>query len=93
MKTIYKYELDITDVQEIETYIDYKPLSVQFQRGKLCLWMAVDTDTSPIDAMVVIYGTGNPADEMNNYKYVGTVQVPEGTPSFQPLVWHVFIEK
>lgn len=41
-KTIYKYPLDVTDVQEIKLPVGAEILTVQAQNGTLCLWALVD---------------------------------------------------
>lgn len=84
-ETIYKYQLEITDVQNVVMPKDAKILSVQVQLGALCLWAAVETSNKPKSRNIWIYGTGNPALGVMNKRHIGTVQ--DG-----PLVWHVFEE-
>lgn len=83
MKTIYKYELDITDVQVIRPPAAAHFLEVAFQQDKLFVWALVNTDYKPHDRVIKIYGTGNPI-ESGTGLYIGTVHAPNG------LVWHVF---
>jgi hypothetical protein len=93
MRTIHKYELDITDVQTIELPFYAEMLTIQEQRDKLVMWCIVDTedDTEPRTFHVV--DTGNPMPEPEDegwpkgLAYCGTVQTKGGR-----LVWHVFTE-
>lgn len=82
---IYKFPLEITDEQFITAPKDSVPLSVQFQKRQLCLWMIKGTSV-PTLFKVYIVGTGNPFDKTNK-KFVGTAQELDGR-----LVWHIFTE-
>ena len=53
MKAIYKYPIQITDYQSIETYEDYFILSVKIQNGKPFIWVVVDTSQTKNN----LYGT------------------------------------
>lgn len=84
MKIIYKYELQVTDYQEIYPPKGFQILTVQMQRGVICLWALVD-NTQPTEMVsIAVVGTGNPFPWEPLWKYVGTVQQGEF------LVWHVF---
>ncbi len=90
MKTIYKYQLELTDKQIIKTYKNVEWLTVQLQHNTVCLWGVVDTDTCPQDAIIYIVGTGNPMPKFDKYspivlEYIGAVQQ-------NSLVWHIFSE-
>ena len=39
MKKIYKYELEITEIQTVEMPVGAEILCVQFQDEALCLWV------------------------------------------------------
>lgn len=82
MKTIWKYHLDITDVQQLIIPLPASLLTVGVQDGNLCVWALVDPDKTLMPVDIYIYGTGNPVRNAPG-KYVGTVQ-NEG------YVWHVF---
>lgn len=86
MQRIFKYELKVTGEQVIRTFKGYRPLSVQFQRDVLCLWMLIDDNSPECNVEVCIFGTGHPC-ENNGLTYVGTAQTVDGY-----LVWHVFVE-
>ena len=98
MKTIYKYSLTLTDHQLVAMPQGAQPLSIQFQRGQLCLWALVDTNAEMKQVDFFIRGTGHEVDFKVNvpgmvsigdpeqhFKFVGTVQAHGGA-----LVWHVF---
>lgn len=99
MFTIHKYYLNITDQEAIETHEGWKPLSVQFQKGCLCLWAMVNTKAPVVKRNTYVRGTGHDCDDLvirNDLvyrktvaRYVGTVQqaMPSGV-----LVWHVFAQ-
>lgn len=86
MKTIYKFELEITDDQTIDLYQDYYYLGVAEQNGTLCLWALVDTESAKVPMKIRIFGTGHPfREEANEYLVpLGSVVMREG------FVWHVF---
>lgn len=85
MKKIYKYELLLQDEQVVQ--IPHKPqiLSVQIQKGIICVWALVDTTYSDVAYIFEIIGTGNPVDNFIR-EYLGTVQ--DGS-----MVWHVFYRR
>ena len=93
MRTIYKYELAIADLQTIRTVRDCRVLHAGEQDGQLCLWCMVDTG-SPVSAIDVrIVGTGHPAGDLfdvlpgeADWRLVDTV-IAKGSA----LVWHVFV--
>jgi len=82
-ETIHKFPLAITDEQVIYAPPSARPLSVQFQRGVLCLWMRLDPTEILEQFTIRIYGTGNPIQSNDHEAFIGTVQ--DG-----PMVWHVF---
>ena len=87
MHAIYKYPLQITDVQRILVADPVRPLSVQVQRDGLCLWYEVRPDGPIRNVEVFITRTGHRFDGAlvdNDFVYVGTVQFQDA------LVWHVF---
>jgi hypothetical protein len=81
--TIYKYPLDLTDVQKVAMPTDARLLYVAMQNGQLTLWAHVDTDLFTAHRLIAVIGTGNPAPELDEGVYVGTAF--DG-----PFVWHVF---
>lgn len=84
MITIWKYPLEVTDVQEIIVPGEYEFLTVQMQNGSPMLWARVDTEVdSKSRVRIEICGTGNPASSKELTKYIATFQMG-------PLVFHVF---
>ena len=88
MNRIYKYELKITDVQEVLLPINSKILSIKEQNGLIQLWAFINpSETNFEKNRIYIFGTGNPIPE--NYEdliYIDTVIQEQ-------FVWHVFKEE
>lgn len=89
MSTIWKYELEVTDIQRVPMPAGARLLSVQGQpvgnATVLMLWAQVDPTQLDADRVIAIVGTGNPAPDVGDDTavYVGTAVCP-------PFVWHVF---
>jgi hypothetical protein len=84
MRTVWKYNIAIQDIQTIGIPSDPQPLCVQMQGAGLCVWFEVDTDRPLVRFRIGVVGTGNPLPEEWGWPYyIGTVQ--DG-----PLVWHVY---
>jgi len=98
MKIVWKYPIEVTDLQEVEMPQGSRILSVQVQKKLAvvgtgppksvydpCIWALVNTEERKmIRRLFRIYGTGKPVDEpVESLNYVGTFQ--QG-----PFVWHVF---
>lgn len=87
MKTIWKFPLEITDVQEIEMPHGAQVLTAQMQGMQLCVWAMVDDAIAATEKRAFwVHGTGNPikyAGELG--RYIGAVQMHSGM-----LIWHVF---
>jgi hypothetical protein len=92
MKKIYKYSLEVEDIQRILLPIDAKILTVQVQNEKPCLWALVDPENNTEARIIEIFGTGNLvsdyADISIEHIYIATFQLYEGK-----LVFHVFEQK
>ena len=83
-RTILKYPLQVTDRQTVALPRGAKVLSVQDQRGILCLWALVATDAEIVNVDIRIHGTGHELpDDASAYAHLGTVQQGQ-------YVWHVF---
>lgn len=82
---IWKFELAITDMQEVTMPDGAELLSVANQNGNLCLWAIVDPSKERRRRYIEIIGTGNPmpTDMGVDRKFIGTAVV-------NPFVWHVF---
>ena len=83
-KVIYKYLLEITDLQTVELPKSAEYLDIQFQDKTLVLWAVVDANDKEFRTdEITIIGTGNhfPNRAINHYK---TVQD-------NGFVWHIFL--
>jgi hypothetical protein len=92
MRAIYKYELEITDVQEILMLRDAELLHVAMQGEKLCLWAGVNPLHGPDDTEARrfrVAGTGHGIAE--GLTYVGTALDTRHTlgGASATYVWHV----
>ena len=86
MRRVFKYPLEVTDRQIIDTFAGWKPLSVQVQGEQVCLWAEVNDEATTACYRVFVHGTGHalhPGAEV----FVGTFQLMEGG-----LIFHVFAE-
>jgi len=87
MKTINKYELEITTRQTIKMPYDPEILYLGIENEKICLWALVDPGHKPENINIEIYGTGNPINsEIDIDNHLGTVQLNK-------VVLHVFESK
>lgn len=91
-KTIWKFELKVDDDQVVKMPKNAGILSVQTQanrhsplKASLCVWALVDPSAELCDVHFKVKGTGHPCDDLNGFKYIGTVQFHDGQ-----LVFHVF---
>jgi hypothetical protein len=82
MTTIWKYELDVTDIQAVPMPEGAVIRHVGQQNGQLCVWAEVNASAPSVDLLFEIIGTGNPMPARNR-TYRGSVQVGI-------FVWHVY---
>lgn len=87
---IYKYPLEITDIQYIAMPVDSRILSVGNQYGNVTLWAKVATEDQGATPMslvrIGIFGTGNILpDDLAGAIFIGTVITENGQ-----LIWHVW---
>lgn len=84
-KTIWKYSLQLTDLQSLSLPQGAEILTVQAQGGGLYLWAIVDPARETEERVIGIIGTGNPVITGGDIdrRYIATVQ--RGS-----FVWHVF---
>jgi hypothetical protein len=88
MKTIFKYEFNITDEFFLTLPKDAIVLTVQTQRNVPVLWALVDPEAPTENRYFALRGTGHNADDLEENKdahYVGTFQMQGGA-----LVFHLF---
>lgn len=85
MKTIWKFELRLTDDQAVEMPAGAELLTVQLQGDTPCLWAVVDPYAPPGRRRIYIRGTGHSLRLTDDTRYLGTVQLHGGI-----LVLHYF---
>lgn len=83
MIKIYKYPLELKDLNEIDMPEQAEILSVQIQNGIPCLWAKVNTDYPEEKRAIRIIGTGNSINPCEPLVFITTYQ-------FEGLVFHVF---
>ena len=89
LKKIYKYTLQIEDKQTLKLPEGSKILSVAEQNNSIVLYALVNTDTENVERVsVIIHGTGHPANDVEDYAFLGTVKLYGGD-----LMFHVFIKR
>lgn len=89
MKTIWKYPLEVVDLQTVKMPAGAQILTAQMQGSAstgvtLCLWALVQPDAPLTGCVIEILGTGHPAPDVPR-RHIGTVLMMQGA-----LVWHVF---
>ena len=90
MKKIYKYQLEVTDYQDIKVPVGAEFISVVSQRNDLVAYFLVDpTESDMLTKTFHIIGTGHPIydNDLIEYKFVGTYLTHGDN-----LVWHVFLK-
>ncbi len=85
MKTIWKYQLEVTVSQDILMPEGAVLLAVYEQHGTLCLWALVESNAAQETHQIRIVGTGHAYEGGGDY--LGTALTQGGS-----LVWHVFDE-
>lgn len=86
MKKIYKYQVLIADESELELPERAKILTFQAQNDEAYIWAIIDTDIKTIEKVKFrMFGTGHSIREIDGLKYIGTIQIYNGS-----LVWHLF---
>ena len=87
MTVIWKYELKINDVQEIDIPNHANILDVQVQNGKPCIWARVNSDHPLRRTTIHTIATGQEFEYSNMGAYLGSYQLNNGE-----LVFHVFVD-
>lgn len=83
-RTIHKYVLDLQGDWKIRAPEVFEPLSVQLQRGQICIWAIVDPQGEQRQHQFYVAGTGHPLrQDAAAQRFVGTVQQND-------FVWHIF---
>lgn len=87
MKAIYKYRLQPATTSFVSMPAGARLLHVGDQFGDLLVWALVD-GSAPWEAREFrVLGTGHPADNLDGFSHLGTVQQNGGM-----LVWHIFVK-
>ncbi|MBK7366058.1 MAG: hypothetical protein IPI97_14155 [Nitrosomonas sp.] len=81
---IFKYTLDLIDLQSLELPVGAKVLAVQVQNGNPQIWALVDENAQKEVRTFATYGTGHVVAN-NPCNYIGTYQLENGA-----FVFHVF---
>lgn len=82
---IWKFPLETIDEQSVTVPIINRPLCIQVNNGKPCLWMVVDPEAERVRVRIRVFGTGHPGVTAD-MDYIGTYQIEGGS-----LVFHVFL--
>lgn len=85
--TVWKYALDLVEVQELSMPVGATVLHVDEQFGVPCMWALVDPDAEVETRRFGVVGTGHPAPALSDGRHVGTFLMRGGE-----FVWHVFEE-
>lgn len=84
MKTIYKYELFVKELFEVQLPEDFEILTVHEQNGRPYMWVSHDLSKPVKTVRFTCRGTGHEYDSNDN-KYIGTAFCSFG------FVWHFFM--
>ena len=84
MKTVWKFEIGLTTIQELEIPKEARILSLQRQGhrkdDKICMWCLVDTEAETEKRTFFLLGTGEELPTGVKYEFVGTIQYFSGVP-------------
>lgn len=82
---IYKYQLSITETQNLELPIGAEILTAQNQHETACIWVFINKlQTTKETRTIKIFGTGQ-IIKSENLKYISTIQLDGGA-----YVFHIF---
>lgn len=70
--TIWKYPLQIEDIQEVEMPADAQVLCVEVQNGQPCLWAKIEITKLDAVYKIATVRTGYSADHAEGMRYIGT---------------------
>lgn len=82
--TIWKFILQLTDVQTLWVPEGTVFFHAAEQMGNLTLWGWVDSENPSEERTIAVVGTGNPAPRSYEAQHLGTVLASSG------FVWHIF---
>jgi hypothetical protein len=78
MRTVWKYELEVTDLQAHSIPEGGTVLCVQVQRGRPCVWVLVDSENPAKERIFRTFGTGHKIPENEKLDYIGSYQLYRG---------------
>lgn len=84
-KKIFKYELQILDIQIIDMPANAQILHVDVQSERICLWAVVEPTARLVPRRFHIVGTGHDMPKYVVLQHLGSVLMHQGT-----FVWHIF---
>jgi hypothetical protein len=85
MNTVYKYPLELAELQSIKLPYRAEVLKVAHDAGgQLCIWAQVDTTLPTVSTLITISGTGSPVPA--KHEFLDTVFDGQ-------FVWHVWMEE
>lgn len=90
MKTIWKYPLQVTDIQYLHLPENSTILSLQVQDGIPRVWVLLDDEElKESELEIYMFGTGHKVyADVEPTKFIGTFQLLHGN-----LVFHVFYKE
>lgn len=85
MKTVWKFKLELTDIQRIQIPACAQILTCQMQGDDMVLYAFLNPVMKPESRTIIIFGTGHEREEsdLHPYRYLATLQQ-------NGFVWHVF---
>lgn len=83
-RAIWKYEIPIQDRTELQMPTGADILSIQVQKGIICLWALVDPTAEKEGRVFHLIGTGRLFNK-HGLKYITSVQTHGDT-----FIWHLF---
>ena len=84
---VWKYPLEMKDLQHINIPVNAEILSVQVQQGVPTVWALVDPEGAEVDFAFRMVGTGHPIGYgIAHFTFLGTFQLQRIMDS----VWHVW---
>lgn len=83
MRTIWKYDVPITDEFELRMPVGWLVVSTGLDpQNRPCMWVDVDTEATMTEHRFAVVGTGNP---------VPADATPIGSIRQDPFMWHVCV--
>lgn len=84
MTTIYKYQINVTDLFSIKLPVGYEVLSIQVQDDVPFMWCKINEGAPTENVYFSVVGTGHQIPPVSK-KYLGTFQLNNGR-----FVGHLF---